>query len=294
MPILEMSTCLACGKKNLVSYPAKFSEFIAHRVFAGRNNSFHLLHCQDCGFAFYDYRFSDDEVARLYHNYRDEVYQRQRQQYEKWYSEEYNASLGISPKEISHRKQTIIKSLAPYIQGENLLLLDFGGDRGQMIPALPHVIQNYVYDISAVKPEPGVLSLDSLDACYKQAPFDILLCCHVLEHVADPAVEVKDFASLLKKGGLLYLEVPFDSPFYTSWRSKWSILTNPYYSWKDLWNFWKSRHAKPIFELHEHINFFTLQAARELLKRLGFHEVYSVSRGKPLPHILVAQLSNKV
>lgn len=291
MPILETSFCLACGKKDLVSYPARFSEFIAHRVFNGQNSSFHLLHCQDCGFAFYDYRFSDDEAARLYYNYRDEVYQRQRQQYEKWYSKEYNASLGSSPQEILHRKLTITKSLSSWIQGENLSLLDYGGDRGQMIPALPHVTKNYVYDISAVKPEPGVLPLNSLDACYKQAPFDILLCCHVLEHVTDPAVEVKVFASLLKKGGLLYLEVPFDSPFYTSWRSKWTTLTNPYYSWKDLWNFWKSRQTNPIFELHEHINFFTLQATRELLKRFGFREVYSLSRGKPLPHVLVAQLS---
>jgi len=42
----------------------------------------------------------------------------------------------------------------------------------------------------------------------KYGPADLVILCHVLEHIRDPGSEVTRLRNLLKPGGLLYVEVP--------------------------------------------------------------------------------------
>jgi len=269
MPILENPVCLACGGTHLEKFPAQFADFIALRVFEGENRPFHLLRCSDCGFAFYDYRFSNEEAARLYRQYRKEEYQQQRQQCETWYSRKINSLLGDNPAEIALRKQDMQRFIQPFLRSQKMTLLDFGGDQGQMIPPFAQVTENYVYDISAKNPVPGVTALSSLPDCRQKGPFDLILCNHVLEHLAEPAEVIREICSLLKEGGLLYLELPFDSPFYGSFLNNLQYLWNPHFKWKDIWiHFWKNKN-RGYYAMHEHINFFTLAAARALLEKNG-------------------------
>lgn len=271
-----MSTCPICQGKHLVFHPARFSDFIANRVFNNQNQSFSLCHCRDCGYAFYNYRFSDEETAKLYHNYRDNAYQRQRQQFEPFYSAAFNQSLSNNPQaEKNHRAQiskTIIPFLSKLSSQSDLSLLDFGGDKGQLIPPLPGLAHKYVYDISGVQAIPGVTAL-SQQQCSQQAPFDIILCCHVLEHVADPKTIISQIRNLLRPNGLLYLELPFDSPFsplFHRWKTRLALLRNPNLRWKDLLLQYFKKKSSPAFQLHEHINFFTLAACQALLTQEGF------------------------
>ena len=54
--------------------------FIKDRVGA-EDMLFNLVHCKNCGAAFYDYRYSQNEVNKIYTNYRGEEYQKNRQKF---------------------------------------------------------------------------------------------------------------------------------------------------------------------------------------------------------------------
>jgi SAM-dependent methyltransferase len=50
------------------------------------------------------------------------------------------------------------------------------------------------------------------DIPFEDAYFDAIICNAVLEHVADPAAVMSEFARVCRPGGLLYLVVPFMQP----------------------------------------------------------------------------------
>jgi len=90
---------------------------------------------------------------------------------------------------------------------------------------------------------PGVqhlgLDLDHIPAGNR---FDIIICSHVLEHLAEPLTLVNRLADFLEEAGILYVEVPLE--------------------------IWKS--APLQLEPVTHINFFTLDSLRILLDLAGY------------------------
>ena len=271
MPNVTFTACPCCGHTWFTRYPAQFSEFISCRVFNGQNQHFEFLHCQQCGFSFYTYRLSDDEVGKLYFHYRDENYQRQRQQFERWYTPQINQLLAGLPEELVLHQQSIARTLVPCLPKTAQKLLDFGGDRGQRIPALPHITQTYVYDISASRPvSAAIKTLNSLEQCQQEGPFGVIMCVHVLEHINFPAQVIDEIKKLLAPEGLLYVEEPFDSPFHKKVISNLQYLVNPYFKWADLIKQFVQQQKQVGFSLHEHINFFTPQACQALLESAGF------------------------
>lgn len=50
------------------------------------------------------------------------------------------------------------------------------------------------------------------DIPFDDGHFDAIICNAVLEHVADPAAVMREFARVCRPGGLLYLVVPFMQP----------------------------------------------------------------------------------
>jgi SAM-dependent methyltransferase len=50
------------------------------------------------------------------------------------------------------------------------------------------------------------------DIPFEDGHFDVIICNAVLEHVADPATVMREFARVCRAGGLLYLVVPFMQP----------------------------------------------------------------------------------
>ncbi len=92
----------------------------------------------------------------------------------------------------------------------------------------------------------------------KIAPFDIICCSDVLEHIADPLGFTKQMSSLLREGGIIFLEVPLE---LTVLRKQ----TGP----------------------SAHISFFTRNSLGNLLGYSGFSEIsaysdaFSSYRGAP-------------
>ena len=264
--------CPACQSGDLVRYPAEFSPFVSRRVFDGENKRFDFLLCRKCGFAFYSYRFSDEEAAKLYRHYRDDAYQRERQACESWYTKDINALIGNNEKELSSRHAlltSVLKESVPNMS-DIKAVLDFGGDRGQFIPPVLHKAEKYVYDISDQPVNDGVFKLTDIGAEKEKRRFDLVLCAHVLEHVGDPNAVLETIKSVMKAGQMLYVELPFDSPFYKKMTENLQYLFNPHYSLKNIVRQYMRMKRTKAFLMHEHVNFFTKESVGALLARHGF------------------------
>ena len=142
-----MNKCILCGNIHLKKQQAHFVPFLTERMFQGNTPHTALLYCPQCDFYYSEYRPTDKEMARLYTNYRDYTYQRQRQKYESYYTPEVNEGL-TSTKEIIRRTSHLSEILNIYTDTTSMkTILDFGGDKGQFIPH-EFRAKKYVYDIS--------------------------------------------------------------------------------------------------------------------------------------------------
>lgn len=267
----NQTECLICKSSNTKKNKAQCADFILERVFDGQNKDLDLLHCQDCGFAFFSYRFNDEECQKLYTGYRGKKYQQQRQKHECWYTDKINDLIGKNETEIKNRNANLTKILKDNTDISKIKsVLDFGGDKGQFIPQILNNAQKYVYDISGVEVVEGVMRINSIEDCSKN-DYDLIICSNVLEHVSDPAEIIKQIKSLLHKGKYLYLELPFDSPFYKNQLSDLQFLFNRYFNWINiLKHFIKTKKYANISLMHEHINFYTPQSIETLLQNQGF------------------------
>ena len=270
-----MSKCLICSSENVENLQSGVSDFLKQRMFEGKNIQTNAVHCKNCHFTYYNLRPSNEEIKRLYNNYRGISYQKERQQFESWYTPEINEMIGNGIVEIESRRKNLEAIFVKYINIDNIsTVLDYGGDRGQHIPPVLNNKRRYVYEISGVKPIPGVYSLTNLSN--KKNYFDIVLCCNVLEHVINPADILTDIKNVIKNKGYLYLELPYDNPLFNSKLDFFHFLFNKYFSWKDIAKqvikMLKTKGFKPM---HEHINFFSPESLEILLKNNNFEILYN-------------------
>lgn len=99
---------------------------------------------------------------------------------------------------------------------------------------------------------------------YSGGGFDCITACHVLEHIVDVGGFVRRLGTLLGDDGTVYFEVPdahqFDRFVDPSAGEDWIYI-------RDLFT-----HFAP-----EHVNFFSTVSLRNLMKRMGFEEIYCES-----------------
>ncbi|MBP5296179.1 MAG: class I SAM-dependent methyltransferase [Bacteriovoracaceae bacterium] len=280
-PFLQAMVCPLCHGQPLAKYPAIMAPFVEYRVFNGHTDQhpaqFNFCHCSHCGFAFYDYRLNEEQMERLYCKYRGEDYQTQRQKFEPWYSPQINALIGDNSTEIAHKHALLTEILQRHYSDLTTIkaVLDFGGDKGQFFPPIVQHAEKLVYDISGRKLLPGILRLaeDELTSGRSKGKFDLIICSHVLEHLNNPLTVMAQLRELMAPGQKLYLELPFDSPFYKKMRENLQFLFNPHNRLKDIfWQYWqlKKRQWKHLFMMHEHINYFTPDSITILLKTFKF------------------------
>lgn len=251
--------CVCCGSARLIRSPAILMPFVAHRALGWapveidaswglktirQGNAYTIcasLACQDCGLLFLDIRFSDDELAALYDDYRGAAYTDLRDHYEPGYAQR-NAAL---TRGIDHLP-AIEAFLAPWLPSAPVVL-DWGGDTGQNTPFRGTARLMHIFDISGKSVLPGCERV-TRDALAAQA-YDLVVCSQVLEHVPYPADLLTDICSVLRAQTLLYIEVPFEGLMQS--------VDEPAAVGA------RKRHW------HEHINFFTPEALRRLLARCG-------------------------
>lgn len=251
------SACLCCGQSALEKTPAILMPFVAHRVFGWApveiderwglrtiksGTAYTLctsLFCASCDFLFLDMRFSDEEMARLYRGYRDEEYARLRDHYEPGYLAK-NAALLQGAAYIDKVEQFLRPMVSPPIS-----VLDWGGDTGRNTPFRTERRLLHIHDISAVEPVAGARRVGLEEASF--TPYDLVVCAHVLEHVAYPLELLDGLRSVMDPKTVLYLELPFE-PLMRAER--------------------RPEAAAPVKRhWHEHINFFSERALRRLMRQ---------------------------
>lgn len=256
--------CICCDGDRLRKSPAVLMPFVAKRVFdwepveitpdwgmqtLSPGMAYPLcnsIQCTDCGALFLDMRFDEAEMGRLYSGYRDPTYTAARERFEPGY-----AARNLMLSERAAYLSEVEAIIGPYLS-KPLHVLDWGGDTGLNTPFLHRAESVSVYDISGLAVAEGITAVDRCGLA--SAPFTLVVCSNVLEHVPSPAALLGDIASVMRPDSLLYLEVPLEA--YVAENAGAENLATGKKHW------------------HEHINFFTETALRALVARCGLKIVH--------------------
>lgn len=254
--------CVCCGSIELNTAPAILMPFVAHRAFGWApvaiDESWGLrtvptgmaytvcrsMQCGKCGLLFSDIRFADDEMTRLYKDYRGAEYTALREQYEPGYTLRNEALQGS----IDYG-ELLSRFLEPLLPNEPLAILDWGGDSGKNTPLRYRARQHDVYDISDNPVIAGVRAVSREQAIEHR--YDLIVCSNVLEHVSYPSDLLEDMRRVMDPQTLLYVELPFEEVM----RQHGDMAIAHKKHW------------------HEHINFFSPNAIRTLLANVGLSVV---------------------
>jgi len=273
-PILECSKCVVCDGSIRRVKRALVAPFLAERIWRRAPFCVDLVSCCSCGFLFYNPRLEDDELLRLYRDYRSSDYQRMRHSAEPWYTEKFNADLA-SASSYAVRQMKLAPILDRVLFGKKISrVLDYGGDSGDLVAGLIEGAEAFVYDISGKPGAQGVTA--TMDPASCQA--DLIVNSNVLEHVGFPRVLMSELLDAAPIGGLLFIEVPCEQPFGSQRlmrRTAQMILTA----------FTRPRllryvlRPSSLYMMHEHVNYFTEASLIALVRVAGGAVVSSGSYG---------------
>lgn len=207
--------------------------------------------CKSCAFVQASEPFAEEAIARLYLDYRTDVYNAERIKYEPNY-ESIAKRVGVDEAEVMSRVATTTSWLTDKLDvTKDFTMLDFGGADGRFLPDLP--ASKFVYEISNIVPLDGITRLSDRKSL---GSYSYVHLAHVLEHIVHPLELTIGVVEHIDKGGYLYVEVPqemLDSEF------------------RDLEC---GRHQSDII-IHEHINKYSLQSITRLLEKAGLNVVAS-------------------
>jgi hypothetical protein len=243
---------------------ALVAPFLAKRIWNKTPFCVDLVQCEACGFTFYNPRLDDTELRRLYADYRKEEYRQMRYASEPWYTAKFNADLAsVSSYEIRRAK------LAPILRqhvGQRPIsrILDYGGDRGDLVAGLFDGAETFVYDISGIPAATGVTATTDPAGCKA----DLIINSNVLEHVGFPRLLVSEILQAAPEGGLVFLEVPCESPLGLTRMARRvaqigiMVLTRPTLARSIVC-------PASLYMMHEHINYFTERSLTALMRACG-------------------------
>lgn len=297
--LLKCPICKDCNVQKLIAH-ALVAPWISQSN-GSEAISTQLVFCHDCTFQYFSHHFSSSELEWIYGDYRSESYFNKRHHWEPWYGN-YENDLYKPNKignEISRRKLNMNKYLekSEIKLHPELRVLDFGGDLGQFFPEETGTA--YLYEPSAKSnlfPSSNLTIVNDLDSL---SDIDLVMCCGVLEHLNEPAVEISRILKTLRRGGILYIEVPLDSFKVTKFhRSRiylkmLRLLRFRSQFWSRVFmlldfisgvsrNFFGVIPAFGIVKQSEHINYFNANSLRTLLEKE--FEVINIYENKKQKH----------
>ena len=137
-------------------------------------------------------------------------------------------------------------------------VLDVGCGRGVLLSAMADAgMEAHGFEISPTAAKGAdsraeIRIASSLQqAAYAEGSFDLVILCHVLEHLSQPAETLREIHRILRPGGRLVVTVPNFSSLQAQWtRSAWFHL-----------------------DLPRHLYHFPAQGLNRLLERTGFRSL---------------------
>jgi hypothetical protein len=243
-----------------------------------------LVRCDACDLVFYANEFSDKQLSAIYAEYRGEEYVKVRRRWEPWYRESINTAFDPGSEAVLERVEFMSAILNHANVPEFRIAIDFGGDGGQFFPATC-VGNRFVVDVSNKPLLPGIERVTDVSAL-PNAP-DLVLICHLLEHLNNPKQLLQEVRNTISGDGVLYVEVPLDRPRLHKWHSRLQYLSY-------LRALRKSRIALTTSDLatgimrqmgrrvprlglvkqSEHINYFSPSSLIKLIEETGFDVVH--------------------
>jgi len=262
--MIEASQCVICDGAIRRLRGALVAPFLAKRIWNRPPFCVDLVECTVCGFMFYNPRLDDSDLRRLYSNYRSDEYQKARHASEPWYTPKFNSDLA-SKSSYAFRRTQLAPILRQHIGDRKIRrVLDYGGDRGDLVADLFDGAEAFVYDISGIPAAKGVTATTNPAGCKA----DLIINSNVLEHVGFPRVLVSEIFQAAPDGGLIFLEVPCEEPLGMSRIVRrvaqigLMAVTRP-----GLARF-VVRPAS-LYMMHEHINYFTEKSLTALVRACG-------------------------
>ncbi len=83
----------------------------------------------------------------------------------------------------------------------------------------PHWVSVDLYDLSPLID----YHYDIMDMPFEDAKFDFVACIAVLEHVPYPEKAIAELTRVLKPGGEIWIEIPFNQPYHPSPADYWRV-----------------------------------------------------------------------
>jgi hypothetical protein len=272
-------SCIACGAARPVKEWSVTSSFFAERALLAKPELISILKCSACGTQYFDLLITDEQLDRLYKDYRGAGYFKQRNRFEPWYTSDINSGMGGEVEMCKRRKALAAALDRAGVRNDFRSVLDHGGDRGQMLRDLK-ADRKAVYEISGVASDPGIDAIREKDM--RTANWDLILSCHVLEHLTFPARFVADLVSLGREGTFYFIEVPneavpkcaFNGTIAQRRWLEWLIEHSGLFKLFDFLSTGTRARlgvALPFlfFPLREHLTFFTVSGIKSLLTQNG-------------------------
>jgi len=202
--------------------------------------------CTRCFFIQTKTPFHDEDIMRLYLDYRSPAYNQQRIQYEPEYAQ-IASEVGHGQREVSSRRSALSTFLQKALQTSDAhTILDYGGADGRFMPDIPG--SKFVYEISNIDPVPGVTRIRSES---ELGTYSVVLFAHVTEHVPHPLNLVRKLSAYVEPEGYFYIETPQE----ISDEERADLQRNA---------------LRRDIGIHEHINYYCIPAVAALLETAGF------------------------
>lgn len=233
----DHSSCILCNSNKL-------------KILIGYEKA-HLCKCVSCGFVFSIKNPSDNELETYYQNYGINNY--------------------LSPLTIK-RYNELLDKFEPYKKTNKIL--DVGCGIGYFLEeAKKRGWDVYGTELSQKSAniciEKGItIKGSTLDAKhYTPEMFDVITSFEVIEHINNPQIELRNFNTILRKGGLVYITTPnFNSLLRYRLKSAYNIITYP-----------------------EHLSYYTSKTLKILFHRFGFKSLGVATTGISLTRLRTSQ-----
>jgi SAM-dependent methyltransferase len=246
-----------------------------------------LQHCAACQFSFFSHRYSETELSAIYGGYRGSDYLRVRKRWEPWYGSAVNGANKVGSGEAHSRTAFMEGLLARATDGQFKVAVDFGGDEGQFFPDSA-VGRKIVIDVSGKPMLEGVERYQDLESL--GASPDLVMICHVLEHLNDPLALLTQARQVIDPQGVLYVEVPMDLPRLHRWHARaayqkylarlagtrWPLVASDFLSGVSRQVGFRVPRLG-VVKQSEHINYFTERSLNALMTRAGFTVIDQVA-----------------
>jgi hypothetical protein len=262
--MIEVSRCVVCDGEIQRLRTALVAPFLAKRIWNRPPFTVAIVQCQACGFMFYNPRLEDEEAKRLYADYRLPEYQQMRHASEPWYTVKFNEGLA-SHAAYERRRPVLAAILRQHIGSRKVRrVLDYGGDRGDLVHGLMNGAEAFVYDISGIPSVDGVIATSDPAQCKA----DLIINSNVLEHVGFPRALFGEIVKATPPEGIVYLEVPRESPFGVSRAFRRAAQTGIMALAHPSLAIHVLRSASRYL-MHEHINYFSEKSLATLMRSGG-------------------------